>query len=201
MKERIILGIDPGTLIMGVAVLKQEGEKLKSLFIGNLNLKKEQNYIIKLDKIYRKIIEIIEIYNPDELAIESPFLGKNAQSMLKLGRAQGVVISACLSRGISITEYMPKKIKMSVTGNGNASKEQVSGMVKNILKLKDIPNNFDDSDAMAVAICHYLNSKKIEKIKNTDGLKDKVNQKSKIKTQVNYSSWDSFIKTNKERII
>ena len=144
-------------------------------------MKKEKDYLIKLKKIFEKTISIIEKYHPDEIAIEAPFLGKNAQSMLKLGRAQGVAISAGLSREIPVSEYMPKKVKLALTGSGNSSKYQVLGMVKNILNLKEIKLGYDSSDAMAVAICHHMN-------------------RGKKKNNKEYSNWGAFIENNKNRV-
>ena len=133
MREKIILGIDPGTTIMGYGLIKVLNNEMSFMLLNELNLKKLNNHYLKLNHIFNRTVEIIENYNPDEIAIEAPFFGKNVQSMLKLGRAQGVAMAAGLSRQIPITEYSPKKIKMSITGNGNASKEQVAKMLMNIL--------------------------------------------------------------------
>ena len=137
MREKIILGIDPGTTIMGYGLIKVLNNNMSFMLLNELNLKKLNNHYLKLNHIFNRTVEIINNYNPDEIAIEAPFFGKNVQSMLKLGRAQGVAMAAGLSRQIPITEYSPKKIKMSITGNGNASKEQVAKMLKNILFFKE----------------------------------------------------------------
>lgn len=180
--ERIILGIDPGTTVMGFGLIKVKDNKISLITLDVLLLHKLPNHEMKLKRIFEKIIAIIDQYHPDELAIEAPFLGQNPQSMLKLGRAQGVCIAACLSREIPITEYAPKKIKMAVTGNGNASKEQVAAMLKTLVNLKEIPKKLDATDGLAAAVCHYLNSGK----NNTVATKG-------------YSGWDAFVKNNPTR--
>ena len=129
-KEKIILGIDPGTTIMGFGLIKVVGNKMSLLLLNELILNKLDDHYLRLKHIFERTIDLIEKYHPDEIAIEAPFFGKNVQSMLKLGRAQGVAMAAGLSKEISITEYSPKKIKMSITGNGNASKEQVAKMLQ-----------------------------------------------------------------------
>ncbi len=159
-KERIILGIDPGTQVMGYGLIQCKGEKMAIIQYGIIRLSKYKNHEIRLRKIFERVTELIKEYFPDEVALEAPFYGKNVQSMLKLGRAQGVAMAAALNRGIPIQEYAPKKVKQAVTGNGNASKEQVANMIQVLLKLKDVPNQLlDATDALAVAICHYYSSK------------------------------------------
>lgn len=181
IKEKIILGIDPGTTIMGFGIIKVENNKMELIQLNELILKKYKDHYLRLKYIFARTIELIDQYNPDEIAIEAPFFGKNVQSMLKLGRAQGVAMAAGLSREISITEYSPKKIKMSITGNGNASKEQVAKMLQQLLSIKELPKNLDSTDGLAAAVCHFYNSdKKIFENK--------------------YNSWDSFIKQNPNRI-
>ena len=159
VKERIILGIDPGTNVMGYGLILCKGEKIKIIQFGVIHLSKYKNHEIKLKKIFDRITELIKEYLPDEVALEAPFFGKNVQSMLKLGRAQGVAMAAALNRGIPIHEYAPKKVKQSVTGNGNASKEQVAHMIQMLLKFEDAPKLLDATDALAVAICHHYSSK------------------------------------------
>ncbi|MBT8281184.1 MAG: crossover junction endodeoxyribonuclease RuvC, partial [Muriicola sp.] len=144
-KEKIILGIDPGTTIMGFGIIKVQGSTMSFVQMNELILKKYNDPFTKLKMIYDRTIELIDTYHPDEIAIEAPFFGKNVQSMLKLGRAQGVAMAAGLSRQIPITEYFPKKIKMAITGNGNASKEQVAKMLQSILKLQSLPKNLDST--------------------------------------------------------
>ena len=154
-KERIILGIDPGTSITGYGVIKTVDTFPELITIGSIDLSKFDDHYLKLKHIFERTTGIIDEYHPDELAIEAPFYGKNVQSMLKLGRAQGAAIAAALSRSLPIFEYAPKKIKMSITGQGSASKEQVASMLMNILKfdLKDI--KLDATDGLAEALCHF----------------------------------------------
>ena len=154
--EKIILGIDPGTIVMGYGVIQQQGKKLSILRMGVLKLGKLDNQALKLKKIFERMLEIIEEYKPDEMAIEAPFYGKNVQSMLKLGRAQGVAMAAALYRDIPIFEYAPRTIKQTITGNGSASKEQVSKMLQAMLRFDEVPEFFDATDALAAAVCHYL---------------------------------------------
>lgn len=154
--EKIILGVDPGTVIMGYGVLQVIGNQPKVLQYGVIHLSKYDNHALKLKKIFERILSIIEEYHPDEMALEAPFYGKNVQAMLKLGRAQGVAMAAALSREIPIVEYAPKKVKQAVTGNGNASKQQVAGMVFKQLNIKDKIEFFDATDALAVALCHHF---------------------------------------------
>ncbi len=179
--EKIILGIDPGTTIMGFGLIKTTGNKMEFLQLNELNLKKYSDHYLKLKKIFERTVELIDTFHPDEIAIEAPFFGKNVQSMLKLGRAQGVAMAAGLSREVSITEYEPKKIKMAITGNGNASKEQVAKMLQQLLGLKELPKNLDSTDGLAAAVCHHFNGGRAAKSKN-------------------YSGWDSFIKQNQDRV-
>ncbi|HZW77450.1 MAG TPA: crossover junction endodeoxyribonuclease RuvC [Flavobacteriaceae bacterium] len=180
--ERIILGIDPGTTIMGFGLIKVVNKKMEFLQLNELQLQKYEDHYVKLRHIFERTIELIDSHLPDEIAIEAPFYGKNVQSMLKLGRAQGVAMAAGLSRQIPITEYSPKKIKMAITGNGNASKEQVAKMLQNLLKLKELPKNLDSTDGLAAAVCHFYNSGKIE-------------------IGTSYSGWAAFVKQNESRIV
>lgn len=179
--EKIILVIDPGTTIMGFGLIKVVDKKIELLRLDELLLKKYDNHYAKLKVIFERTIEIIETYHPDEIAIEAPFFGKNVQSMLKLGRAQGVAMAAGLMREVPITEYSPKKIKMAITGNGNASKEQVAKMLQNLVKLKKLPKNLDATDGLAAAVCHFYNS-------------------GKITTGKNYTGWAAFVKQNEKRV-
>ena len=156
-KEKIILGIDPGTTIMGFGLIKVVGNKMSLLLLNELILNKLDDHYLRLKHIFERTIDLIEKYHPDEIAIEAPFFGKNVQSMLKLGRAQGVAMAAGLSKEIPITEYSPKKIKMSITGNGNASKEQVAKMLQSLLGIKKLPKNLDSTDGLAAAVCHLYN--------------------------------------------
>jgi crossover junction endodeoxyribonuclease RuvC len=180
-KEKIIMGIDPGTTIMGFGIIKVTGGKMTFIQMNELLLNKYKDPFTKLKLIYERTIELIDTYHPDEIAIEAPFFGKNVQSMLKLGRAQGVAMAAGLSRQIPITEYFPKKIKMAITGNGNASKEQVAKMLQSMLNLKTLPKNLDSTDGLAAAVCHFYNEGKLE-------------------TGKGYTGWASFVKQNEDRI-
>lgn len=176
MAERIILGIDPGTTIMGFGLIQVKKNKMELLVLNELQLNKYKDHYVKLKLIFERTIELIDNYHPDEIAIEAPFFGKNVQSMLKLGRAQGVAMAAGLSRGIPITEYSPKKIKMAITGNGNASKEQVARMLQSLLKFKTMPKNLDSTDGLAAAVCHFFNAGKEDQGKKYTGWKAFVSQ-------------------------
>jgi crossover junction endodeoxyribonuclease RuvC len=176
MPERIILGIDPGTSIMGFGLIKVEKNQMYFLQLNELQLTKYRDHYVKLKLIFERTIELIETFHPDEIAIEAPFFGKNVQSMLKLGRAQGVAMSAGLSRDIPITEYSPKKIKMAITGNGNASKEQVAKMLQSLLGINDLPKNHDSTDGLAAAVCHFFNAAKGGDQKKYTGWKAFVSQ-------------------------
>jgi crossover junction endodeoxyribonuclease RuvC len=178
IKERIILGMDPGTTIMGYGVILVKQNKISLLQYGVIKLSKYPDHAMKLTKIFERVVQLIEEYLPDEVAIEAPFFGVNVQSMLKLGRAQGVAMAAALSRDVPIVEYAPKKIKMAVTGNGNASKEQVAAMVERLVGQKLEAEFFDATDALAVAICHYFKNGESEKSAKGWGqfLKDNPNR-------------------------
>lgn len=180
-KEKIILGVDPGTTIMGFGLIKVINKNMEFLQLNELLLNKYNDPYIKLKLIFERTISLIDTYHPDEIALEAPFYGKNVQSMLKLGRAQGVAMAAGLSRQIPVTEYAPKKIKMAITGNGNASKEQVAKMLQSMLKIKELPKNLDATDGLAAAVCHHFNS-------------------GKSSSQKNYGSWSSFVSQNANRI-
>lgn len=181
MSEKIILGIDPGTTIMGFGLIKIVRKKMEFMQLNELDLKKYTDHYLKLKLIFERTIELIDNYHPDEIAIEAPFFGKNVQSMLKLGRAQGVAMAAGLSREIPITEYSPKKIKMAITGNGNASKEQVAKMLQSTLNLKTLPKNLDATDGLAAAVCHFYNAGTVEIGKS-------------------YTGWSAFVKQNQDRV-
>jgi len=180
MREKIILGIDPGTTIMGYGLIKVLNNEMSFLLLNELSLKKLNDHYLKLNHIFNRTVEIIDNYNPDEIAIEAPFFGKNVQSMLKLGRAQGVAMAAGLSRQIPITEYSPKKIKMSITGNGNASKEQVAKMLKTLLSFDELPKNLDSTDGLAAAVCHHFNNNQVNK-------------------ETKFSSWKSYVEQNPKK--
>jgi crossover junction endodeoxyribonuclease RuvC len=156
LKEKIILGLDPGTVIMGYGLISIKGTQLELLQFGVIHLDKYDEHELRLKKIFDRVLNLIDEYHPDEVALEAPFFGKNVQSMLKLGRAQGVAMAAALFREIPIIEYAPKKVKQSVTGNGNASKEQVAKMLMTLLKIREVPKLLDATDALAVALCHHF---------------------------------------------
>ncbi len=181
-KDSIILGIDPGTTILGYGIIECRGGKMKILCMGNFRLNKLSDHGLKLREIQKQVSALIESYLPDEMAIEAPFYGKNVQSMLKLGRAQGVAIAAAMEREVPYTEYAPKKIKQAIPGNGNASKEQVAAMLQSLLKIETLPKNLDATDGLAAAVCHYFN-------------RGKSSEKS------GYSGWESFLGKNPHRKI
>jgi len=177
----LILGIDPGTNVLGYAVIRTNGQQIALEVMGVLTMSHFDAQQEKLKSIFERVQELIEQYKPDEMAIEAPFFGNNAQSMLKLGRAQGVAIAAAMTKGLPITEYMPKKIKQSVTGNGNASKEQVAAMLEHLLKTPLDSRFLDATDALATAVCHHLQ------------------HNSPLKGASKGSSWSRFIKDNPDR--
>lgn len=179
--ERIILGIDPGTNIMGYGLILNKNTKIELIKMDVIKLSKLSDHPLKLKKIFETTLELIEEYKPDELAIEAPFFGKNIQSMLKLGRAQGVAMAAALYRDIPIFEYSPRKIKQSITGNGSSSKEQVAAMLMSMLKIKDTPLYLDATDGLAVAVCHYF-------------------QKGLMAGNQKYNGWKAFISQNPQKI-
>ena len=166
---------------MGFGIIKVQRNSMSFIQMNELLLKKYTDPYIKLKLIYERTLELIDTYLPDEIAIEAPFYGKNVQSMLKLGRAQGVAMAAGLSRQIPVTEYLPKKIKMAITGNGNASKEQVARMLQTTLNLKTLPKNLDSTDGLAAAVCHFYNMGRPDIGKR-------------------YTGWEAFIKQNDDRI-
>lgn len=182
VKEKIILGIDPGTTVMGYGLIKVIGKEPKLLTMGVLHLAKYDDHHLKLQKIFTRTLSLIEEFLPDEMAIEAPFFGKNVQSMLKLGRAQGVAIAAALYRDIPTVEYEPKKIKQSITGNGNATKEQVAFMLQKTLKIEEMPKFLDATDGLAAAMCHFYKS-------------------SSPVSGKGYSSWKGFLADNANKII
>jgi crossover junction endodeoxyribonuclease RuvC len=186
-KERIILGIDPGTAVMGYGLVKETGPKIELIALGVVKMEKLDDHMLKLQRIFEKTVALIDNYHPDCLAIEAPFYGKNIQVMLKLGRAQGVAMAAALSRSIEITEYAPRKIKQSITGNGNATKEQVAAMLQTLLKFTETPDFLDATDGLAVAVCHSFQ-------RISTGAKSGGSKKA-------YSGWDTFVKDNAKRIV
>ncbi len=172
--DRIIMGIDPGTNVMGYGVLGVSGKKADVIVMGVIQLNRFETHYLRLSRIYERVSGLVQQYLPDELAIEAPFFGKNVQSMLKLGRAQGVAMAAALARDIPITEYPPLNVKKAVTGNGQASKEQVANMIKHLLSIPEekMPSMLDATDALAVALCHMYESAKPEIAKGPKSWKD-----------------------------
>lgn len=167
---------------MGFGLIRVVDKQMSFIQLNELQLHKYTDHYVKLRLIFERTIELIDTHLPDEIAIEAPFFGKNVQSMLKLGRAQGVAMAAGLSRQIPVTEYSPRKIKMAITGNGNASKEQVAKMLQNLLKLKELPKNLDSTDGLAAAVCHFFNAGKVE-------------------IGTSYSGWAAFVKQNETRVV
>jgi crossover junction endodeoxyribonuclease RuvC len=182
--SNIILGIDPGTVVMGYGLIEVTGNNIRLIDMNVLKLSAKQDAYEKLENIHTKVLALITEYKPASFAIEAPFFGKNVQSMLKLGRAQGVAIAAAMQSGLVVCEYSPKKIKQSVTGNGNADKEQVMKMLQNLLSFTDRPVLMDASDALAVAVCHHF--------QNSSILKSAASPKAK--------GWKEFMSANPERI-
>lgn len=181
--DRVIIGIDPGTNVMGYGILRIVGNKPEVVALGVIQLNKFESHYLRLRRIFERVLGLIEQYLPDEMAIEAPFFGKNVQSMLKLGRAQGVAMAAALSRDIPITEYAPLKIKMSITGNGAASKEQVAAMLQRILHIPDenmLPQ-LDATDGLAAALCHFYQTNRPQVAKS-------------------YNSWKDFISKNPDKV-
>lgn len=181
--DKIIIGIDPGTNVMGYGIIGVKAKSPKVVAMGVVKLDKFESHYLRLSRIYQRVLALVTQYLPDEMAIEAPFFGKNVQSMLKLGRAQGVAIAAALAREVPITEYEPRKIKMAITGNGAASKEQVQEMLRRILSIpKDnLPSELDATDALGAALCHFYETQRphVEK-----GCK----------------SWKEFISKNPDRV-
>lgn len=179
--DKIILGIDPGTTIMGYGIIHIKGKEMELIQIGVLHLSKLGSHELKLKRIFERTLQLVDEYKPDEFAVEAPFFGKNVQSMLKLGRAQGVAMSAALYRNIPIFEYAPKKIKLAITGKGTSSKEQVAAMLKSLLNIKEMPKHLDATDGLAAAVCHHF-----QKNPSTGGK--------------SYTGWEAFLKDNPEKL-
>ncbi len=182
-RAEIILGIDPGTQVMGFALLRAEKGQPQVLLMDVLKLTQQKDIYARLEMIHTRVGELIRLYHPVSFAIEAPFFGKNVQSMLKLGRAQGVAIAAAMQAGLEVTEYSPKKVKQSITGNGNADKDQVWKMLQRILNIEEKPQYLDATDALAVALCHHY---------QTSSLLGKVAK--------GFKGWDDFILKNPARI-
>lgn len=191
---KIILGIDPGTVVMGYGIIRVQGQQVSLVDLGVLKPGKAKDGIKRLQIIHVTISGLVRQYKPTEFAIEAPFFGKNVQSMLKLGRAQGVAMAAALQYGLPVSEYAPKKVKQSVTGNGNATKDQVARMLQSIFKLSDKPDHYDATDALAVAFCHHLQSGKGWSVPSVAKKKSGTTSKSKK------NEWAAFLAKNAARI-
>jgi len=178
--ERIILGVDPGTNLMGYGIICVNGNTMTLLALGVIKLSKYDDHPLRLKVIFERMISLIGQYHPDELSIEAPFFGKNVQSMLKLGRAQGVAIAAALSRSLPVFEYSPRKIKQSITGKGSASKEQVAAMLVRLLGIGEAPDTLDATDGLAAAVCHFF-------------------QQQRPATGKKFTGWKAFLAANPER--
>lgn len=182
--SKIILGIDPGTVVMGYGIIRVQHDKVSLLRMCVLKLSSKQDAFERLQLIHQSVRDIIGVFHPDACAIEAPFFGKNVQSMLKLGRAQGVAIAAAMQAGLSVTEYSPRKVKQSVTGKGNADKEQVWKMLQRLVVLQEEPEYMDASDALAVAMCHHFQTRSALPVGS-----------AKVK------GWDDFIAKNPARVV
>jgi crossover junction endodeoxyribonuclease RuvC len=181
---KIILGIDPGTLLMGYGIIEISQGRIIMKEMETLRLSGKKDNHERLHIIHQKVSMLIETFKPNEFAIEAPFFGKNVQSMLKLGRAQGVAIAAAMQAGIPVTEYSPRKVKQSITGNGNADKEQVWKMLRTLLSLREEPTHFDATDALAIAVCHHFQSSSIV-----------TSRENK------FNGWEDFAKKNAKRVM
>lgn len=181
-KERVIMGIDPGTAVMGYGVILERGSKIELIAMGVIKMNHLDDHFLKLQRIFAKTVGLVEQYKPDVMALEAPFYGKNIQVMLKLGRAQGICMAAALSKDIPITEYAPRKIKQSITGSGSAGKEQVAAMLQRLLNFKETPEFLDATDGLAVAVCHSF-----QRIPSGGSGKS-------------YSGWGAFAKDNQKRV-
>lgn len=190
-RPEIILGIDPGTLVMGYGLISVDKSKISLVEMGVLQLAKKQEHAERLEMIFRKMETLIRTHEPIAVAIEAPFFGKNVQSMLKLGRAQGVAIAAAMMHGLQAVEYAPRKIKQSITGKGNATKEQVWQMLQHILKFEEDPRFMDATDAVSVALCHHY-----QRCLPTP----KEKGPTRISTAKKRGNWESFIASNPQRV-
>lgn len=186
-REKVILGIDPGTNVLGYGVLRVEGNRAQMEAMGVIDLRRCADPYLKLGRIYERVTGVIDSFLPDEMAVEAPFFGKNAQTMLKLGRAQGVAIAAAISRDVPIHEYAPMKIKMAITGNGQASKEQVAALLRRVLRIEEdrqVPF-LDATDALAAAYCHFLEQGRAARLGTAAG---------------GARSWADFVRQNQDRV-
>ena len=195
-----ILGIDPGTNYMGYGVLEVEGKTLRTVVLGDIDMHKITDPYAKLRYIFERICELIRDYEPREVALESPFFGRNVQSMLKLGRAQGVAMAAALSRNLSVTEYAPLRIKQAITGRGSASKEQVAAIVMKVLSIAEPPRHLAATDGMAVALCHYYaTSSPLNAVMGSRRAKGLGGEKLSRKRGT--QSWEQFVRANPDKVV
>lgn len=195
--DRVILGIDPGTTMMGYAVIRIINKTPELVVMGGIDLRKIKDTYLKLKHISERVQGIVDEYLPDEMALEAPFFGKNIQSMLKLGRAQGVAMAAALGRDIPVSEYAPRKVKMMVVGQGEASKEQIASMLQAQFKLKDLPKMLDATDALAVALCHYYTTTSPLNALIAKNTETKTKKTPKKKS----SSWEQFVIQNPDKLV
>jgi crossover junction endodeoxyribonuclease RuvC len=185
--EQIIMGVDPGTNMLGYGIISVSGNEVNVVTLGALKLGNYSDQYVKLQKIFERILGLVDEYHPDHFAIEAPFFGKNVQSMLKLGRAQGVCMAAAVHRQVPVTEYSPRRVKQSITGSGSASKEQVSGMLHNLVRFEHEKYSLDATDALAVALCHHFSS-------------DRAQASEKKKVSRKQNDWETFLKNNPDRV-
>ena len=194
--DKIIIGVDPGTVVMGFGVIHIKGNEIHPITLDVLKFNSRLDHYTRLEKIHSEVDRIVEQYTPDEMALEAPFFGKNVQSMLKLGRAQGVIMTSALHRKIPVFEYSPRLVKQSIVGNGNASKEQVSAMLTSLFP--GVSHSYlDASDALAVAVCHHFQTSGIPALKHGEGLKQKKQAKWSSGKK---GTWDQFIQQNPDRL-
>ncbi len=195
-----VMGIDPGTNYMGYGVIEVVGRKVKCVVLGIIDLHKIEDPYAKLKRIFDRVGALVDEYQPREVALEAPFFGENVQSMLKLGRAQGVAMAAALSREVDVFEYAPTRIKQSITGQGSASKEQLANMVASILKINDMPKKLDATDGIAAALCHYFTLQNpLNGVLASDKVKG-LGGGRKSSTRGGSSSWEQFVKSNPHRV-
>ncbi|MEY5051889.1 MAG: hypothetical protein RIS78_442 [Bacteroidota bacterium] len=196
--DKVILGIDPGTLLMGYGILRIQGNRVSLLDAGHWRFRSTDSHLLRLSLIFKQTLALIQLHQPDELAIEAPFFAQNVQSLIKLGRAQGAAIAAALERDIPVFEYLPKKIKQAVTGNGNASKQQVAAMLATLLQTPTDHFKNDATDALGAAYCHFLrmNDPTTTAVTSTTSRSTKTKAASGPKKK---QAWEQFLRSNPDR--